>query len=173
MSLPPVSSLSPISLPVTLKISTLLFEQRPDSVGLFSLVPGMQFTSYEELIMHFQGVLLDHVAREPSSPLIGDLLLGHARLGEPKVESSQSRQEQSNLGSVTEREELRRLNDLYEDKFRGLRYVVFVNGRGREEIMRDMRERIDRSSYDDEVRSAIKAMCDIARDRVTKLGVRP
>ena len=35
--------------------------------------------------------------------------------------------------------ELARLNEAYEAKFPGLRFVVFVNGRGRGEIMAIMR----------------------------------
>ena len=62
------------------------------------------------------------------------------------------------------------LNEEYERKFPGLRYVVFVNGRGREVIMRDMRGRIEGSTREEEVLRAIEAMCDIAVDRARKLG---
>ena len=40
--------------------------------------------------------------------------------------------------------ELARLNEAYEAKFPGLRFVVFVNGRGRGEIMGIMNERIEK-----------------------------
>jgi len=64
---------------------------------------------------------------------------------------------------------LGRLNEEYEGKFPGLRYVVFVNGRPRSEIMENMRSRIDRGDIKAERQEAIQAMCDIALDRATKL----
>ena len=52
--------------------------------------------------------------------------------------------------------ELARLNEAYEAKFPGLRFVVFVNGRGRGEIMAIMRERIERSDWEAERDGAIE-----------------
>jgi 2-oxo-4-hydroxy-4-carboxy--5-ureidoimidazoline (OHCU) decarboxylase len=46
---------------------------------------------------------------------------------------------------------------------------VFVNGRPRPAIMQNMRARIDRADVTAERHEAIQAMCDIARDRATKL----
>ena len=46
---------------------------------------------------------------------------------------------------------------------------VFVNGRPRPAIMENMRKRIDRGDVGAERQEAIQAMCDIARDRATKL----
>ena len=66
---------------------------------------------------------------------------------------------------------MRRLNEEYEQRFPGLRYVVFVDGRSREEVMRDMRGRIERGDWDSEVGLAGKAMCDIAVDRARKVGL--
>jgi len=66
---------------------------------------------------------------------------------------------------------LRRLNEEYELRFPGLRYVVFVDGRSREEVMGDMRGRIERGDWDSEVALAGKAMCDIAMDRARKVGL--
>jgi len=53
--------------------------------------------------------------------------------------------------------ELARLNEAYEAKFPGLRFVVFVNGRGRGEIMTIMRERIERGDWEAERDGAIEA----------------
>lgn len=53
-------------------------------------------------------------------------------------------------------EELGKLNEEYEAKFPGLRFVVFVNGRGREEIMRIMRERIARGDWEGERNGAVE-----------------
>ncbi len=91
-----------------------------------------------------------------------NILGSHPRLGEPKKESlsAQSREEQRKLqeggGDNAEREELARLNREYEERFPGLRYVVFVNGRGRPEIMEDMRRRIVRGDKGEEEREAIR-----------------
>lgn len=48
------------------------------------------------------------------------------------------------------------LNEAYEAKFPGLRFVVFVNGRGRGEIMAIMRERIERGDWEAERDGAIE-----------------
>ncbi|RBR14392.1 hypothetical protein FVER53590_08994 [Fusarium verticillioides] len=88
-----------------------------------------------------------------------------------KVDSAQSSAEQANLQG--QGEELAKLNKEYEEKFPGLRYVVFVNGRGRPEIMENMKARISRGDFSKEVDEALQAMCDIANDRASKLGVKP
>lgn len=69
------------------------------------------------------------------------------------------------------------LNEEYEKKFNGLRFVTFVNGRGREEVLGEIRERLmvtkgDRVVHEEEeMRVAIEAVCDIAEDRIRSLGV--
>ncbi|KAI9759001.1 MAG: member of Set1p complex, histone methyl transferase [Chaenotheca gracillima] len=108
---------------------------------------------------------------------LDDILGAHPRLGEKKVDSALSRDEQARMraagtgsGSSTEEEEmLRRLNEEYEAVYPGLRYVVFVNGRSRSVIMDDMRMRIQRVDPKLEREQAIQAMCDIAADRAAKL----
>lgn len=47
---------------------------------------------------------------------------------------------------------------------------MFVNGRSRDVIMQDMKDRIENGTKEGEVRKACEAMCDIALDRVKKLG---
>ncbi|ODQ54321.1 hypothetical protein SAICODRAFT_29485 [Saitoella complicata NRRL Y-17804] len=112
------------------------------------------------------------------------ILSAHPRLGAKKVESTHSQSEQSSLGGgPDETQALVQLNREYEDTFPGLRYVTFVNGRSRGEIMEDMRERIEGGRrgggavavavrdtvWRGEVEDAIEAMCEIAGDRVKKL----
>ncbi|KAK2804210.1 hypothetical protein FQN51_002299 [Onygenales sp. PD_10] len=77
--------------------------------------------------------------------------------------------EEAEAEAEAEAAELRRLNGVYEEKFPGLRYVVFVNGRPRNVIMQDMRRRIDRGDFEREIEEIIQAMCDIANDRAKKL----
>jgi len=131
------------------------------------------FPSYNDLIASV-GVQLTDLSESPSSSDVEwlDKILGaHPRLGSKKVESKQSEQEQAQLnsGGNDEAQKLKALNDEYEAAFPGLIYIVFVNGRGREEIMASMRQRIDRGDIRLERAEAIKAMCDIAADRSFKL----
>lgn len=70
-------------------------------------------------------------------------------------------------------EKLWRLNMEYEERFGGLRYTTFVNGRPRPIIMDDMEMRIKRGDLLREKRDAIDALCDIARDRAGKMGESP
>ncbi|KAK7967318.1 uncharacterized protein PG986_001595 [Apiospora aurea] len=118
-------------------------------------------SSYTSLIRHV-GSLLASLASQSSSPgttpspqqqKLHGILGSHPRLGAKK-----------------EAEKLKALNDEYEQRFPGLRYVVFVNGRSRPVVMEDMRRRIDRGDSKEEEQEAIKAMVDIALDRAKKLN---
>ncbi|ODV90045.1 hypothetical protein CANCADRAFT_1776 [Tortispora caseinolytica NRRL Y-17796] len=133
----------------------------------------ISFTSYDE-IAQYVGRILRGMNSSESIQEQKDLLaiLGaHPRLGAKKVESAQSQQEQASLQAAAkeEQERLAELNAEYERTFPGMIYVVFVNGRSREEIMKNMRERIDRGRIDLEKLEAIDAMCAIAIDRSKKL----
>ncbi|EAA33818.1 hypothetical protein NCU05692 [Neurospora crassa OR74A] len=189
--LPAITSLP--TLPDAALISTLdlLFEPSPDLHALaLPTLRTISFSSYDDLISTLRDELLaiaDAVAlaaADPSVPQIEKeniqrplhaILGSHPRLGEAKKEklSAQSRKEQAHLNSGGDseevKEELRRLNKMYEETFPGLRYVVWVNGRGRGEVMADMRRRIARGDLRAEEREGIQAMCDIAADRAAKL----
>lgn len=151
----------------------------------------MSFDSYDELISTIRDVLLavagalsdptdatskdkeiETGSAQAKEPLLR-ILSAHPRLGEKKVDSELSRAEQANLRAGGDNEDilaqLAALNKEYEETFPGLRYVVFVNGRGRGEIMEDMRRRIARRSFSAEENEAIEAMCEIAKDRARKL----
>ncbi|KAI0805354.1 Oxo-4-hydroxy-4-carboxy-5-ureidoimidazoline decarboxylase [Xylaria sp. FL0064] len=140
------------------------------------------FTSYASLIQHI-GTLLHQLAissssspsSSPTREKLHAILGSHPRLGAKKVDSAQSRAEQAQLNTgaaaaVGEAERLAALNREYEERFPGLRYVVFVNGRGRDVITEDMRRRIDRGDIRAEEREGIQAMVDIALDRAKKLS---
>ncbi|KXJ88681.1 Oxo-4-hydroxy-4-carboxy-5-ureidoimidazoline decarboxylase [Microdochium bolleyi] len=151
-------------------------------------------SSYPELIRAIGAQMLALVdlsataAASSSSPDLSSprarlhsILGSHPRLGAKKVDSALSRAEQAQLQSQpaaasssnptgeTEAEALARLNAEYEATFPGLRYVVFVNGRGRDVIMENMRERIDRCDMRAEEREGVQAMIDIALDRASKI----
>ncbi|GAB7357898.1 hypothetical protein MBLNU230_g0066t1 [Neophaeotheca triangularis] len=138
------------------------------------LLHEQRFESYPDLIAAV-GVQLTELAESASTSdtqWLEDILGSHPRLGAKKVESAQSQAEQAQLhqGGSGEAEKLAALNEEYEVKFPGLRYVVFVNGRGRDVIMQDMRRRIDEGDSKGERMAAIRAMCDIAVDRAFKLA---
>ncbi|KAH7000444.1 Oxo-4-hydroxy-4-carboxy-5-ureidoimidazoline decarboxylase [Ilyonectria destructans] len=155
-------------------ILDLLFEPSPAiRETLIPVIRTASYASYAELIDACHIGLLSLAAAgatgamtHPDATLLA-ILGSHPRLGARKVDSQQSAAEQANLQG--EGEELAVLNREYEDKFPGLRYVVFVNGRGRPEIMQDMRTRIARADYSKEIDAALQAMCDIAKDRAAKL----
>jgi len=62
---------------------------------------------------------------------------------------------------------LAELNKQYEEHF-GFRFVVFVNKRPRSEIVELLRERL-KNSRDDELRTGLRNMFLIARDRLRRL----
>ncbi|KAM3528785.1 hypothetical protein MY4038_005725 [Beauveria bassiana] len=151
----------------------LLFEPSPEiHKALIPVIDSQHHTSYDKLIESCRKTFLSMAPKSTAAKPDQDLLsiLGsHPRLGAKKVESAQSVAEQARLGG--ESKVLARLNREYEERFPGLRYVVFVNGRGRAEIMEDMKARMDRGDFNKEVDAALHAMCDIAKDRASKLPV--
>ncbi|KAL2829995.1 Oxo-4-hydroxy-4-carboxy-5-ureidoimidazoline decarboxylase [Aspergillus cavernicola] len=159
-----------------------LFEPSPELHTLMAPVLSNQsFSSYASLIDAVGGRM--SALSAANSPADRDILVGilgsHPRLGQPKVAatgegehlSELSRKEQAGLNTGAEElgERLRVLNGEYEERFPGLRFVTFVNGRGRDVIMEEMRGRIDRGDGEQEVEEIIQAMCDIAKDRARKL----
>ncbi|KAI1654615.1 Oxo-4-hydroxy-4-carboxy-5-ureidoimidazoline decarboxylase [Daldinia decipiens] len=179
-TLPPVISLQGADDSKIKFVLDALFEPSQDlHLVAIPAVGNTPFSSYPSLIEHV-GSLLFQLAENStaanSRERLHEILGSHPRLGEKRVESAQSRAEQAHLnssGTSGEKEEeagrLKSLNEEYEARFPGLRYVVFVNGRSRETVMNNMRERIDRSDIFAEEREAIQAMIDIALDRAKKL----
>jgi 2-oxo-4-hydroxy-4-carboxy--5-ureidoimidazoline (OHCU) decarboxylase len=140
-----------------------LFEPSPEIHStLLPVVRTAKYTTWFELIDACQIRLLSLAASSSASspsPTLLSILGSHPRLGEKKIESAHSLAEQANLqkgGDETQAAELARLNQEYEKTFPGLRYVVFVNGRGRPEIMEDMRSRIARADFTKEVDAALQ-----------------
>jgi 2-oxo-4-hydroxy-4-carboxy--5-ureidoimidazoline (OHCU) decarboxylase len=97
------------------------------------------------------------------------VLNAHPRIGaDPASLSVLSRNEQ---GGAADRETLRdlaRMNDEYERLF-GFRFVIFVAGRSKAEIVPVMRERL-RRSRDDELATGIAEFLAIARDRLGRMA---
>lgn len=157
--LPQISVLRSLSESEQTQTLDLLFEPSPEIHStLIPVIASRQHTSYNELIETCRSAFLSLAAQssadKPNQTLLS-ILGSHPRLGAKKVESAQSVAEQAKLGG-DEGEVLARLNREYEERFPGLRYVVFVNGRGRPEIMEDMKVRIERGDFDKEVDAALQ-----------------
>ncbi|KAJ8103953.1 Oxo-4-hydroxy-4-carboxy-5-ureidoimidazoline decarboxylase [Lipomyces tetrasporus] len=148
-----------------------LFERSPTLESLI-LPEFSTVISYGELIAHSRALLLNLASESRSDQekrnVLLEILAAHPRLGAGKIDSAHSVAEQASLQG--EAETLAALNKEYEEQFPGLRYVVFVNGRTRDVIMANMRERIRRGQYELEKIEGANAMCDIAIDRARKLG---
>ncbi|KAK3301783.1 Oxo-4-hydroxy-4-carboxy-5-ureidoimidazoline decarboxylase [Chaetomium strumarium] len=194
-SLPPITTLP--TLPDSALTSTLdlLFEPSPALHALaLPTLRARPYPSYNDLIMALSVQLMDLASSSAAAAsaagadtegegeggegekekrrLLHSILGSHPRLGEKKeVLSGLSSAEQRHLNqeSDPEGEVLARLNREYEAKYPGLRFVTWVRGRGREEVMDEMRRRIGRRDFAGEERESIKAMCQIAADRARKL----
>jgi 2-oxo-4-hydroxy-4-carboxy--5-ureidoimidazoline (OHCU) decarboxylase len=153
-NLPPITSILSLTSEERAQILDLLFEPSPQLHTLsVPLLKEKTFSSYNDLIsaVGIQLTELSESASTSDTEWLESILGSHPRLGAKKVESAQSQAEQAQLqGSVEEAEQLRKLNEEYEAKYPGLRYVVFVNGRSRPVIMEDMRKRIDGSNMKSE-----------------------
>jgi hypothetical protein len=84
-----------------------------------------------------------------------EALAAHPRIGEPSPE-----QHGGNPAVITE---LAYLNQVYEEKF-GFRFVVFVAGRSREEVLGVLRDRIA-NTREEELETGIRELVAIAQDR--------
>jgi 2-oxo-4-hydroxy-4-carboxy--5-ureidoimidazoline (OHCU) decarboxylase len=97
------------------------------------------------------------------------VLNAHPRIGaDPASLSALSRREQRGGADLATLRELASLNDEYERRF-SFRFVVFVGGRSKAEIVPVFRERL-RRSRDDELATGIDEFLAIARDRLTRIA---
>ena len=84
-----------------------------------------------------------------------EALAAHPRIGEPS--SEQRGAEPTVLAELAE------LNRAYEERF-GFRFVVFVNGRTRAELLPVLRQRLERTR-EQELETGLRDLVAIARDR--------
>ncbi|MFL5680526.1 MAG: 2-oxo-4-hydroxy-4-carboxy-5-ureidoimidazoline decarboxylase [Chloroflexota bacterium] len=143
-----------------------LFEGAPRF--LRRLAAARPFASSDELFTRAREIAL----AMPEDEQI-ELVNAHPRLGAaPESVSALSFREQgydrSAPAPVDVATELERLNDAYEARF-GFRYCVFVAGRSREALIPGFRAALD-ADRDTELRRALVAVVDIARDRHGKLA---
>lgn len=97
------------------------------------------------------------------------VLNAHPRIGaDPASLSALSRCEQGGDADVATLGELASMNDDYERHF-GFRFVVFVAGRSKAEIVPIFRERLARSR-EDELATGIEEFLAITRDRLERIS---
>jgi 2-oxo-4-hydroxy-4-carboxy--5-ureidoimidazoline (OHCU) decarboxylase len=127
-SLPPIATLPHLSDAELTSVLDVLFEPSPPLHALtLPLLRSETFPSWKPLIVavHTQLHALAQSGRTADVDRLSQILCSHPRLGEKKVDSEQSRAEQAQLqaGGEEEKEQLAKLNEEYEAKFPGLRYV--------------------------------------------------
>jgi 2-oxo-4-hydroxy-4-carboxy-5-ureidoimidazoline decarboxylase len=131
-----------------------------------------------ELAELFEGrtVLVERLA-EVDSPLeCADAVIGglsedekleavnaHPAIGQREGLSARSAAEQGSDDDPDMLAELAELNQAYERRF-GFRFVVFVNGRAKAEIVPVLRKRLERKR-DEELETALEELVAIAADR--------
>jgi 2-oxo-4-hydroxy-4-carboxy--5-ureidoimidazoline (OHCU) decarboxylase len=141
-------------------------------------LPGQ--LSVEELAELFEGrtPLVERLAELPD-PLgqADDVLMGmsdeekvealnaHPAIGQRMGLSARSAAEQGEDADPAVLSELAYLNQVYEEKF-GFRFVVFVAGRSKLEILEVLQERIG-NTRDEELATACAELVAIAKDRWT------
>lgn len=95
-----------------------------------------------------------------------EALHAHPAIGQRAGLSARSAAEQGDDADASVLEELSLLNAAYEEKF-GFRFVVFVNGRPKAEILEVLRDRIA-NAREDELDTGCRELVAIARDRWTR-----
>ncbi|WAQ80673.1 hypothetical protein PtA15_1A11 [Puccinia triticina] len=98
--------------------------------------------SYSELIDHCQDIVENRFDRDEQVNFLGS----HPRIGAVKGLSKLSSKEQGNQADPAVLNRLAELNALYEKLYPGLRYVTFVNGRSRAEIVEEMEDLITKDA---------------------------
>ncbi|RKP28093.1 Oxo-4-hydroxy-4-carboxy-5-ureidoimidazoline decarboxylase, partial [Syncephalis pseudoplumigaleata] len=182
-ALPLISELNTLPDAQFLAAVNLLFETAPPLAQ--RLLARRPYTSYEELISVAEAIVLDDSRADSghATALTDEEVLqvvnAHPRIGAPATAlSTLSQREQGGGGGRTgdadpvalakTLEQLAELNAAYEAKY-GFRFIVFVNGRSRAEIVPVLEERLAHGRRDEEIRTALEAMIAIARDRLNKM----
>lgn len=95
-----------------------------------------------------------------------EALAAHPAIGARSGLSARSAAEQGDDHDPVVLSELAYLNQVYEEKF-GFRFVVFVNGRPKAEILDVLRGRLARTR-EEELETGVRELVAIARDRWTR-----
>ncbi|CAB4493547.1 hypothetical protein RhiirA5_348120 [Rhizophagus irregularis] len=173
----PISELNELSYEEFINKINILFETAlPLANALYSSRP---FASYTSLISSATEFI-----QNPELPFSQklEIINAHPRLGENKKNlSSLSLKEQGystnndlsqNESNTVNEDEivntiLQELNYKYEEKF-GFRFVIFVNGRSRKEIIPILQDKLENGNRDDELKRGLLDMMNIANDRLRR-----
>src|SRR6266498_1839539 len=173
--LPTISELNGLSYDEFINTINTLFEPAPPLAN--ALYSSRPFTSYTSLISSATNFI-----RNTELPLSQkfEIINAHPRLGENKKNLSLlSLKEQGYLNSSQKKSNtisedeivntiLQELNNKYEEKF-GFRFVIFVNGRSRKEIIPILQDKLANVNRDEELERGLLDMMNIAADRLKKL----
>jgi 2-oxo-4-hydroxy-4-carboxy--5-ureidoimidazoline (OHCU) decarboxylase len=145
---------------------TPLFEGAPRFLG--RLAAARPFGSVDGMFERAREIAMTMPEEEQI-----ELVDAHPRLGAaPASVSAMSYAEQGydrpSEATLPLAAELEQLNDAYEKRF-GFRYCAYVAGRNREALLPEMRVALD-GDRTAELRRALRAVVDIARDRYGKLA---
>ena len=108
------------------------------------------------------GAAADEVIAQLSEPEQREALNAHPAIGARNL-SERSAAEQGRGGHPAVLTELAYLNQVYEEKF-GFRFVVFVDGRTKSEILKVLQERLERTR-EEELETGLHELVAIARSR--------
>ncbi|KAI8090135.1 Oxo-4-hydroxy-4-carboxy-5-ureidoimidazoline decarboxylase [Gilbertella persicaria] len=170
-SLPAIEQLNQESSENFIKAINTLFETAPPLAR--RLLDHRPYTSYSELIDYAEKVCLGNELDEQEKL---EVMNAHPRIGASKAGLSANSLKEQGYNSHTStlstqdqevNAELAKLNQAYEDQY-GFKFVVFVNGRPRHEIIPIIKERMASNSHEKELRTGITDMMLIARDRLKK-----
>ncbi len=127
-----------------------------------SLAEHVRGNDPESIVASARGLIAQMSERERIA-----VLNAHPRIGaDPASLSVLSRYEQGGAGVLETLRDLVRMNDEYEGRF-GFRFVVFVAGRSKSEIVPVLRERLRRTRAQ-ELATGIDEFLAIARDRLER-----
>ncbi|KAJ3113122.1 hypothetical protein HDU96_003756 [Phlyctochytrium bullatum] len=163
-----IEQLNEASAEVFLNTIEVLFEPAPPLAK--ALLEKRPFSSYESLLDTTEAII-NSLSEEDRLIVIN----AHPRIGAPKEQLSAFSLKEQGYKSATAAASsedaevnalLSQLNDEYEKKF-GFKFVVFVAGRPRSAIPPIIRERMQ-NPREQELATGLKAMIDIARDRLKK-----
>ena len=138
-----------------------VFERSPELLS--RLAPRVRPDDSPEAIVEKARVVIESL---PEKQRI-EILNAHPRIGAPvSTLSEPSRREQGAEAEAHVLRELMTLQAQYERAF-GFRFVVFVAGRAKEQLLPELRERMTRSR-EAELRTGIDAFLAISLDRMRK-----
>lgn len=176
VTLPPITLLNTLPSPTFIHTINTLFETAPPLAS--ALYAARPFNSYEHIINHTETLLFNNTFSFNEKL---EIINAHPRIGESKktlsvlsyIEQGYSQPNTSNEDEETNKL-LMELNKDYERIF-GFKFVVFVNGRPRKEIIPVLKNRLECNGNSEagrmvELEIGLREMVAIARDRLGRLS---